>query len=328
MTDSATRHARVRAGLGDRAHPVDIGPGVRHSLSGIVEQLGARRAAVVSARPDAWTPDPGVPSPVVRARDGEADTTLATVEGPWREFVRFGPTRDDVVVSVGGGTTTDVVGLAAALFHRGVLVVHLATTLLAQVDAGVGGRTAVNPSEGKNLIGVGDLRELTPAVQIAASVARKAQIVSADERDTGLRDLPCWTARTAASRCRICRSRSSRGCWRRWRAQRPERGRTRQVVRVGPDGDSSGPARTMSFRAADGSTTVTGDRSGPHRFRQGAEAPPDARVQRIGTARRVCLGERGRSRRRRRRSPWWWGRSRAVRCRGRCRSGPAGRARR
>lgn len=249
-------------------------------------------------------------------------------------------TRAYGVVSVGGGTTTDVVGLAAALFHRGVPVVHLPTTLLAQVDTGVGGRTAVNPPEGKNLIGAygqpsavlcdtdyretlpgremlngyggiarcdfigaGDLRELTPPVQIAASVARKAQTVSADERDTGLRDLPCWTARTAPSRCRICRSRSSRGCWRRWRAQRPERGRTRQVVRAGPDGDSSGPARTMSFRAADGSTTATGDRLGPHRFRQWAEAPPDARVQRIGTARRVCLGERGRSRRRRRRSP-------------------------
>lgn len=153
MTNSTSHHTRIRVELGDRTYPVDIGPGVRHSLSGTVERLGARRAAVVSARPDAWIPDPGVPSLVLRARDGERDKTLGTVESLCREFVRFGLTRDDVVVSVGGGTTTDVVGLAAALFHRGVPVVHLPTTLLAQVDASVGGKTAVNTPEGKNLIG-------------------------------------------------------------------------------------------------------------------------------------------------------------------------------
>lgn len=224
MTNSASQHTRIRVELGDRAYPVDIGPGVRHSLSAVVEGLGARRAAVVSARPDDWLPDPGVPALVLRARDGERDKTLATVESLCRRFVRFGLTRDDVVVSVGGGTTTDVVGLAAALFHRGVPVVHLPTTLLAQVDASVGGKTAVNTPEGKNLIGAywqpsavlcdtdylttlperemlngygeiarchfigaGDLRGLPLPEQIAASVARKAQIVSADERDTGLR---------------------------------------------------------------------------------------------------------------------------------------------
>lgn len=226
MTNSTPHHTRIRVELGDRAYPVDIGPGVRHSLSGIVERLGARRAAVVSARPDGWIPEAGVPSLVLRARDGETDKTLGTVESLCREFVRFGLTRHDVVVSVGGGTTTDVVGLAAALFHRGVPVVHLPTTLLAQVDASVGGKTAVNTPEGKNLIGAywqpsavlcdtdyletlprremlngygeiarchfigaGDLRELPLPEQIAASVARKAQIVAADERDTSLRHL-------------------------------------------------------------------------------------------------------------------------------------------
>ncbi|NEA49042.1 3-dehydroquinate synthase family protein [Streptomyces sp. SID10815] len=226
MTDSASRRTRIRVELGERSYPVDIGPGVRHSLAGTVERLGARRAAVVSARPDSWIPDCGVPTLVVRARDGEPDKTLGAVESLCREFVRFGLTRDDVVVSVGGGTTTDVVGLAAALFHRGVPVVHLPTSLLAQVDASVGGKTAVNTPEGKNLIGAywqpsavlcdtdyletlperemlngygeiarchfigaGDLRGLPLPEQIAASVARKASIVSADERDTGLRHL-------------------------------------------------------------------------------------------------------------------------------------------
>ncbi|MFJ5309710.1 3-dehydroquinate synthase family protein [Streptomyces sp. NPDC088350] len=217
-------HTRVMVELGDRSYPVDIGPGVRHALSGVLAELGARRVVMVSARPDDWLPDPGVPSAVLRARDGEEHKTLSTVEALCREFVRFGLTRTDAVVSCGGGTTTDVVGLAAALYHRGVPVVHLPTSLLAQVDAGVGGKTAVNLPEGKNLIGAywqpaavlcdtdyletlpprellngygeiarchfigaGDVRGLPLPEQIAASVALKASVVSADERDSGLR---------------------------------------------------------------------------------------------------------------------------------------------
>lgn len=210
--------------IGDRSYDVLIGPGVRSSLAGIIRGLGARRVVVVSARPAEWVPDTGVETLLLPARDGEPDKNLATVEALCAEFVRFGLTRSDAVVSCGGGTTTDVVGLAAALYHRGVPVVHLPTTLLAQVDASVGGKTAVNLPSGKNLvgaywqpaavlcdtdylstlprrellnglgeiarchfIGAGDLRGLGLAEQIAASVTLKAGIVSADERDTGLR---------------------------------------------------------------------------------------------------------------------------------------------
>ncbi|MGW4297040.1 3-dehydroquinate synthase, partial [Micromonospora chersina] len=145
---------RVGVDLGDRSYPVLVGPGVRHRLPAEVARIGARRAVVVSARPPEWTPDPGVPHRVVPARDGEHDKTLATVAALCREFADFGLTRADVVVSCGGGTTTDVVGLAAGLYHRGVAVIHLPTSLLAQVDASVGGKTAVNLPEGKNLVGV------------------------------------------------------------------------------------------------------------------------------------------------------------------------------
>ncbi len=171
-------------------------------------------------------PDTGAETLLLPARDGEPDKNLATVEALCAAFVRFGLTRSDAVVSVGGGTTTDVVGLAAALYHRGVPVVHLPTTLLAQVDASVGGKTAVNLPEGKNLVGaywqpaavlcdtdylttlpprelrngLGEiarchfigapgLHGLPLAEQIAASVTLKAGIVSADERDTDLRHL-------------------------------------------------------------------------------------------------------------------------------------------
>jgi 5-deoxy-5-amino-3-dehydroquinate synthase len=216
----------VTVELGDRSYDVTIGPGVRHLLPDVVARLGARRAAVVSARPPEWVPDTGVPTALLRACDGEAGKTLATVERLCREFADFGLTRSDVIVSCGGGTTTDTVGLAAALYHRGTPAVHLPTTLLAQVDASVGGKTAANLPQGKNLVGVywqpaavlcdtdhlgtlparertngygeiarchfigaPDLRSLPLHEQIAASVALKASIVSADERDSGQRHL-------------------------------------------------------------------------------------------------------------------------------------------
>ncbi|MBG6141550.1 3-dehydroquinate synthase family protein [Longispora fulva] len=215
---------RVPVSLGDRSYEVVIGAGVRSSLASVIEGLGASRTVVVSARPREWVPDTGVETSFVPAQDGEAAKTLGTVEALCREFARFGLTRRDAVVSCGGGTTTDVVGLAAALYHRGVAVVHLPTSLLAQVDASVGGKTAVNLPTGKNLIGAywqpsavlcdtdylstlpgremrsglgeiarchfigaGDLRGLPLLEQITASVALKASVVAADERDAGLR---------------------------------------------------------------------------------------------------------------------------------------------
>ncbi len=223
---TGTGTVQVEVALGDRAYPVLIGAGVRHRLPEFVRQLGARRAVVVSARPADWTPDPGVPRLVVPARDGEEDKTLATVEELCRAFADFGLSRADVVVSCGGGTTTDVVGLAAGLYHRGISVIHLPTSLLAQVDASVGGKTAVNLPHGKNLVGVywqpravlcdtdylstlpprewvngcgeiarahfigaGELRGLPTHEQIAACVALKASVVAADERDAGLRHI-------------------------------------------------------------------------------------------------------------------------------------------
>jgi 3-dehydroquinate synthase len=92
---------------------------------------------------------------VVRADvpSGERGKSLETLASLWDLFGRSAVTRTDAIVAVGGGATTDVAGFAAATWLRGVRVVHVPTTLLGMVDAAVGGKTAVNTSAGKNLVG-------------------------------------------------------------------------------------------------------------------------------------------------------------------------------
>lgn len=216
-----TEARRVEVTLADRSYVVTIGSGVRRLAAAEVGGGNARSAALVTSRPDDWLPDLGIPTTIVRIGDGERMKTMAAVETLCRRFASLGMTAADVVVACGGGTTTDVAGLAAALYHRGIPVLHLPTSLLAQVDASVGGKTAVNLPEGKNLvgcywqpaavfcdtdflrtlprrewingygeiarghfIGTGDLRGLPLLDQITASIRMKARIVSQDERGT------------------------------------------------------------------------------------------------------------------------------------------------
>lgn len=85
--------------------------------------------------------------------DREAAKTLERVETICRKLVQHGADRDAVLVALGGGVVGDVAGFAAACYLRGVRVVHVPTTLVAQVDSAIGGKTGVDLPEGKNLIG-------------------------------------------------------------------------------------------------------------------------------------------------------------------------------
>lgn len=85
--------------------------------------------------------------------DAESAKTYATIEMCWDAFGAAKLTRSDAVISVGGGATTDVAGFAAASWLRGIDVIHVPTTLLAMVDAAVGGKTGINTPAGKNLVG-------------------------------------------------------------------------------------------------------------------------------------------------------------------------------
>jgi 3-dehydroquinate synthase len=84
---------------------------------------------------------------------GEAAKTLSVVENTCAGLAEWGFERGDVIVGFGGGATTDVAGFIASILARGVRYASLATTLLAQVDAAIGGKTGVNLAQGKNLLG-------------------------------------------------------------------------------------------------------------------------------------------------------------------------------
>ncbi len=143
----------------DRPYDVVIGAGARHELAGAVAGLGGvRHAAVVtqSAVVEAgWLEglDPGVPFDVHLLGEGERAKSLASVEALCEAFAGSSLSRADVVVALGGGIVTDVAGFAASCYHRGTRYVNVATTLLAQVDAAIGGKTGVNLPQGKNLLG-------------------------------------------------------------------------------------------------------------------------------------------------------------------------------
>jgi 5-deoxy-5-amino-3-dehydroquinate synthase len=138
--------------VGARGYDVVVGRGARRRLRDVLP-AGVRRVAVVTQPNIDVDVDPGVAFDVMTVDDGEAAKSMGTVERLCRGFAANGLSRADAVVAVGGGSVSDVAGFAAAVFHRGVAYVNVATTLLAQVDAAIGGKTAVNVPEGKNLVG-------------------------------------------------------------------------------------------------------------------------------------------------------------------------------
>jgi 3-dehydroquinate synthase len=180
----------------------------------------------------------GFSGQIIEMPDGERHKKLATVEKLSEQLSRLGADRNSIIVALGGGVVGDVTGLLASLYMRGVDLVQIPTTVLAQVDASIGGKTAVNLRAGKNLVGtfhhprivlidpavlatlpdrqfraglyealkcgvIGkpdlfralenvDIKKLRrdPAKLewvIAESVKLKAEVVSADERENGLR---------------------------------------------------------------------------------------------------------------------------------------------
>src|SRR5215218_1729284 len=152
--------ARIDVGA-EQPYPVLIGRGVRGRLATTVADLGAARALVVHqpALADAaeaareQLDAAGVDAHRVEVPDAEEGKSLAVAGFCWEVCGQAGLTRSDVIVGLGGGAVTDLAGFVAATWMRGVRVVHVPTTLLAMVDAAIGGKTGINTAAGKNLVG-------------------------------------------------------------------------------------------------------------------------------------------------------------------------------
>ena len=213
----------VTVDLRERSYDVHVGAGVRSLLADVMP-AGARRAAVITQDDVGWAVESGLDQVQFSVPQGEEAKSLSEVERLCRRMAAAGFTRADAVVAVGGGVVTDLAGFVAAVYHRGMSYVSVPTTLLAQVDAAIGGKTGVNLPEGKNLVGAfwqphavlcdtevlstlpprelrsgqGEMAKyhflggerldgLSLEERVAAAVRIKAEVVSADEREGGRR---------------------------------------------------------------------------------------------------------------------------------------------
>jgi 3-dehydroquinate synthase len=233
-----------------RSYDVLIARGLLEGAGDCLDKMIAgRRAIIVTAAPirRRWgkvllqsLSKAGLPADMLEMADGEPAKRLGTLEGLAERLVKLGADRGIVLIALGGGVVGDVTGFLASIYMRGVDVIQVPTTVLAQVDAAIGGKTGVNLKSGKNLLGtfhqpravlidpvvlstlpsreyraglyeslkcgiIGDpglfrlfeerrreILDRDPAVVekvIADSVRLKASVVSADEKEGGLRQV-------------------------------------------------------------------------------------------------------------------------------------------
>lgn len=153
---------RVTVELGLRSYDVHLGDGALDQLGGVVASLGLRRATVVTdtrvgdlygARALASLKTTGLDAALHAFALTEATKTLASAERICDALLDGGHRRSDAVVALGGGVIGDVAGFAASMLLRGVPLVQVPTTVLAQADASIGGKVGVDTRHGKNLLG-------------------------------------------------------------------------------------------------------------------------------------------------------------------------------
>jgi 3-dehydroquinate synthase len=151
---------RIRSAAG--AYDVHFSRGAIRRLPPLLERLGDSSGVYVLSSPRVWRHWGAAVTKNIRGwhgnrailfDDAESAKRLATVEQIARKLIRAGADRDAILVALGGGVVGDVAGFAAATYLRGVRLVHVPTTLVAQVDSSIGGKTGVDLPEGKNLLG-------------------------------------------------------------------------------------------------------------------------------------------------------------------------------
>ena len=154
---------RIEVGLGERAYPVLIGPGLIGQAGGLVRPLLKRaRTAVVTDTTVAALHGQalarsleaaGIEAPVIALPPGEETKSFEHLAELSGRLLDLKLDRGDLIIAFGGGVVGDLGGFAAAIYKRGVDFIQIPTTLLAQVDSSVGGKTAIDTPQGKNLVG-------------------------------------------------------------------------------------------------------------------------------------------------------------------------------
>ncbi|MFC8765372.1 3-dehydroquinate synthase [Streptomyces sp. NPDC057193] len=159
-TDQAVTRIQVAGSAGTDPYEVLVGRQLLGELPGLIGTQ-AKRVAVIHPEALADTgealradlADQGYEAVAIQVPNAEEAKTAEVAAYCWKALGQTGFTRSDIVVGVGGGATTDLAGFVAATWLRGVRWIAVPTTVLAMVDAAVGGKTGINTAEGKNLVG-------------------------------------------------------------------------------------------------------------------------------------------------------------------------------
>ena len=155
---------QIQVGLDQRAYPIFIAGNLMERIGGdlVERRVGKRYVVVADDRVAALfgqqlldsLRSAGLTAELIDFPHGEGSKHLATVADLASKLARAGVDRKDALIALGGGVTGDITGFLAAIYMRGIPFVQVPTTLLAQVDSSVGGKTGVDIPEGKNLVGV------------------------------------------------------------------------------------------------------------------------------------------------------------------------------
>ena len=153
----------VRVPLGKRSYDIEIGAGNSQQAGRLIAARRRTTHAVIvtdgpvqdphAVRVAASLSESGVAVELVVVEPGETSKSVETVDALWHKLLALGADRKTVVVAVGGGVIGDLAGFVAATFARGLALVQVPTTLLAQVDSSVGGKVGVNLPGAKNMVG-------------------------------------------------------------------------------------------------------------------------------------------------------------------------------
>ncbi len=172
---------RIAVG-GDRPYEVVVGSGVLPELPAFlggqtrnVVVIHAEGLATLAAAVCRSITAAGYTVRSEQVPDGEAAKDIGVAAAMWSRLAAAGVGRDDAIVGVGGGAVTDLAGFVAATWLRGVRVVLVPTTLLGMTDAAIGGKTAINTADGKNLVGV-----FNPPAGVIADTSVLASLPSAE----------------------------------------------------------------------------------------------------------------------------------------------------